>query len=83
MADCTHTKLTYLVERPQDRARCRVCHLTITTAELGNGHCPECYEVSGTKRFDFETVADEPTGPQQLRCEDCGTIIEVADEVTP
>ena len=50
--------------------------VSITAAELGTSHCPECYETSGAKRYDFEPVAPAAEGPSRLRCEDCGLMID-------
>lgn len=72
---CLHTHLT-LLPRREKRLRCRHCHLTIKADELQDGFCPECYERSGRKRYDFETVASETDGKAVYRCEDCGAIIE-------
>jgi hypothetical protein len=54
--------------------RCRHCHLTIREDELDGGWCPECYEASGQRRSDFETVAGEDGGVR-YRCEDCGILV--------
>ncbi|NOY39333.1 MAG: hypothetical protein GXO95_03660 [Nitrospirae bacterium] len=51
--------------------------MTIKADELGGGYCPECYEINGSKRVDFEEVTAEETGRARYRCEDCGLVIEV------
>ncbi len=76
MTECGHTKLTILRKVADARVRCQRCHLSITAAELGTSHCPECYETSGAKRYDFEPVAPAAEGPSRLRCEDCGLMID-------
>jgi ribosomal protein S27AE len=49
--------------------------LTINADELDNKYCPECFEVSGKKRYDFEEVEDSKIASTQHRCEDCGMVI--------
>jgi hypothetical protein len=44
--------------------------------ELSHRYCPECFEVSGKKQFDFEEVIDVKTDITQYRCEDCGAMID-------
>ena len=73
MEKCNHKNLV-LLPGPQKRLRCRHCHLTISVDELGDGHCPECFERSGDRRYDFEPVGAE-TVSTQYRCETCGAII--------
>lgn len=75
MTACQHRNLELLPEG-QKRLRCRSCHLTITEKELGDGFCPECFEETGRKRYDFEPVPDESAGRVRYRCEECGVIIE-------
>ena len=76
MESCTHKNLV-LLSAPADRVRCLHCHLTIARDELPDRYCPECYETTGRKRFDFEPVADQPARQVQYRCEDCGLLIRV------
>jgi hypothetical protein len=78
MTVCRHQNLTLLPSAGQ-RLRCRHCHLTIDPKELGDSHCPECYEVHGEKRTDFETVEDGESAIVRYRCEDCGATIEIKD----
>lgn len=75
MDDCTHTNLTVLNDT-QQKLRCRHCHLTIAADELPDEFCPECYEATGLKKYDFDAV--EKTGSQttRYRCEDCGILID-------
>jgi hypothetical protein len=42
---------------------------------LNNNYCPECFEVSGKKRYDFEEVKNLKIESTKYRCEDCGMII--------
>ena len=75
MSNCTHPHLVLLAARG-NRIRCRHCHLTIDPQELGDSHCPECYEVYGLKRSDFEPVEDGQAAIVRYRCEDCGVTID-------
>ncbi|MDH4027861.1 MAG: hypothetical protein OEU95_03390 [Nitrospirota bacterium] len=75
MTSCRHSVLILLPGR-KNMLRCRRCHLLITPDELKKGHCPECFEVSGNKQYDFEEVAAGQTGTDRYRCEECGVIIE-------
>lgn len=54
--------------------RCRHCHLTLTANELRGDYCPECFETSGKKQYDFEAI--ESLEDTKYRCEQCGAIIE-------
>ncbi len=75
MPHCNHQKMVLL--SPQDKKlRCRRCHLTIDEAELKYDYCPECYEVDGMKRRDFEELEPEDHGKARYSCEECGAIIE-------
>ncbi|MGH7846751.1 MAG: hypothetical protein ACREQW_16525 [Candidatus Binatia bacterium] len=76
MTTCHHTTLELLPERKRT-LRCRYCHLTIDGEELGDGYCPECFEISGKKNYEFEEMESE--GVARYRCEECGTIIKSAD----
>ncbi len=76
MAACQHLKLA-LVRDTQARVRCRHCHLTIKPAELPGRYCPECFEATQTKRYDFEEVVVADPGIVRYRCEECGGMIEV------
>lgn len=73
MSACKHSNLALLPQTVQ-RLRCRQCNLTIKADELEFDYCPECFEVSGKKRYDFEPVKSVPK--TQYRCESCGAIIE-------
>ena len=73
---CQHKNLLLLSE-PKDRVRCRHCHLTISRDELGDRYCPECYEATGSRRYDFEEVVEPEVSVVQYRCEDCGLLIQV------
>ena len=73
--NCPHTNLTILNDaRP--KMRCRYCHLTIEAQELSDSYCPECYEATGYKKFDFDAVASTDANAIRYRCEDCGVLIE-------
>jgi Zn finger protein HypA/HybF involved in hydrogenase expression len=75
MPECRHKNLV-LIREASGKLRCRHCHLTLTAEELNNSYCPECYEASGKKRFDFEAITVEQKKTTRYRCEDCGIIIE-------
>jgi hypothetical protein len=75
MPPCRHQRLA-LVRRERKKLRCRHCHLTIDEKELGKGYCPECAEVNGLRRRDFEEIALEDDGAVLYRCEGCGALIE-------
>jgi hypothetical protein len=75
MSGCNHQRLVLLT--PQDKKLCcRHCHLTIDEKELAGGYCPECYEVYGVKRHNFQRLEPEDNGKAQYRCEECGIIIK-------
>jgi len=76
MASCRHQELV-LLKKEGKKLRCRHCHLTIGAEELGSGSCPECREVHGERRRDFEEVVPEGNGSVQYRCEGCGALIKV------
>ena len=76
MPRCKHQQIVLLA--PEDRKlRCCHCHLTIGEKELAEDHCPECYEVYGVKRRDFETVEPEGDGRTRYICETCGATITI------
>lgn len=75
MAACDHKNLV-LLGKTGARLRCRACSLVITARELNHGFCPECYEVAGQKRYDFEPVAENAGDVTRYRCEGCGAVIE-------
>ena len=74
---CHHTKLELLPERKKT-LRCRHCHLTMDGEDLGDACCPECFEVSGEKRYDFEEITTMGERSARYRCEDCGAIVKSA-----
>ena len=74
MPHCKHQELV-LLEKPNIKLRCRYCNLVIDEEELADGNCPECYEVSGDKRSDFEPVESEDNDTIRYSCEACGAII--------
>jgi hypothetical protein len=75
MPECTHPVLT-LMPPPEARLCCRHCHLTITARELGQGCCPECLEVNGLRRCDFDEVA-QAKNRMRYCCEACGLVVDV------
>ena len=76
MTACRHQELV-LLKKEGKKLRCRHCHLTIGEEELGGDYCPECLEVRGERRRDFEEVALEDDGSVEYRCEGCGALIRV------
>ncbi|MFH1985558.1 MAG: hypothetical protein ABIL58_27295 [Pseudomonadota bacterium] len=77
MTDCPHTEIV-LIPTAARRLRCRHCHLTIRAEDLGDGYCPECFEASGKRRFDFDEIAPEGNAAPRYRCEQCGAILHPA-----
>ena len=75
MSNCKHSNLMLLPEKKK-RLRCKHCHLTIRADDLVKEYCPECFEVHGDKRYDFEEVVEDASETAQYRCEDCGLIIK-------
>jgi hypothetical protein len=75
MALCNHTTLELLPQR-RTTVRCRHCHLTLGPEELTEGFCPECFESSGSKRYEFEELAAPEAAVARYRCEECGVIIK-------
>ena len=73
MSKCKHHNLV-LLPTASKRLRCRRCHLTIKTEELEVNYCPECFESSGRRHYDFETVESEES--TRYRCEECHAVIE-------
>ena len=55
--------------------RCKRCHLTMSADELGDGYCPECFDSTGAKHFDFESLSVANNNVVRYRCEECGAII--------
>jgi hypothetical protein len=50
----------------------------LSAEELGDGCCPECFDVTGRRRYDFEDVAAGDDGGPRYRCEICGAILNPA-----
>ena len=75
MTPCNHAALELLPLRKQT-LRCRHCHLTIDAAEVGDGYCPECFERSGERHYDFEELETLSNGAATYRCEECGAIVK-------
>ncbi|MBW1642347.1 MAG: hypothetical protein JRI53_09975 [Deltaproteobacteria bacterium] len=75
MNTCSHANLIQLPQ-PEKKLRCQHCHLTIKADELKQGYCPECFEMNGDKRYEFETIDVKEPAATQYKCEDCGVIIE-------
>ncbi len=76
MTSCKHSNLLLLPEK-KERLRCRYCHLTIKADELMDNYCPECFDLSGKKHYDFEEIAAEKTKIVKYMCEECKIIIEI------
>jgi hypothetical protein len=75
MATCRHLQLV-LVRDNAAKVRCRHCHLTIKPEDLPGRYCPECFEATGLKRYDFEEVVVVAPETVRYRCEECGGMIE-------
>jgi hypothetical protein len=75
MGSCNHVTLELLPLRKRT-LRCRHCHLTIDAAEVGDGCCPECFERSGERHYDFEELETLDHGAATYRCEECGAIVK-------
>ena len=71
---CHHSTLELLPET-KGKLRCRQCHLTLDREELADGYCPECFQTSGEKRYEFEAIEPADRGVARYRCEDCGAIV--------
>ena len=50
--------------------------MTIDADELSDSYCPECYEATGYKKFDFDPVSSTDTKTTRYRCEECGIVLE-------
>jgi hypothetical protein len=74
MGECNHRLLELLPEK-EDRVRCRHCHLTISRAELQGSYCPECFDRSGARHYDFDEVNEDKASASRYRCEQCGVIV--------
>jgi predicted RNA-binding Zn-ribbon protein involved in translation (DUF1610 family) len=68
-------KLTLIKPDTKTRLQCQHCHLTITSDELGSSFCPECFEKTGKKRYDFNSVSTPKSEEVRYRCESCGIVI--------
>ena len=73
---CNHLNISFIKPDTQKRLQCRHCHLTITEAELDKSFCPECYESTGKKNYDFAPLISDASEKILYRCESCGIIIE-------
>lgn len=74
MTSCKHSTLELIPER-KSTVRCKHCHLTMSADELGDSYCPECFDSTGAKRYDFELLSITGGGVVRYRCEECGVII--------
>ena len=74
MTSCQHRTLELLPVRKRT-LRCRHCHLTLDGAELGEGYCPECFDRSGARLYDFEQVENSDRAVT-YRCEECGAVVK-------
>ena len=75
MTSCAHTTLELLPSRKRT-VRCRKCHLTLDALELGDRHCPECFEKSGTRNYEFDELEAAGDETVAYRCEECGVIVK-------
>lgn len=74
MTACLHSTLELLPSRKRT-LRCRHCYLTLGAEELGQDCCPECFESSGKRNFDFEELEAAGDGVATYRCEECGVLV--------
>jgi Zn finger protein HypA/HybF involved in hydrogenase expression len=79
MSACRHTTLELLPER-RSTVRCKHCHLTLSADEIGDGFCPECFDGTRVKRYDFESLSSGSASVVRYRCEECGAIIAVGEK---
>ena len=70
MDSCRHATLV-LVPVEMKRRCCR-CHLTVSHEELAGSYCPECFEESGRRYYDFDDVEAGGDSTSPYVCEDCG-----------
>jgi hypothetical protein len=75
MSSCQHSNLELMPSRKRT-VRCRRCHLTLDADELGDDACPECFESSGIRHYDFEEIAGPRDGGATYRCEECGVLVK-------
>lgn len=73
MERCRHT--TFVLARVETKKRCRTCHLVLSTDELGDSYCPECFEARGERCYDFEDVVDGAKEEARYFCESCGASV--------
>ncbi|TMA62871.1 MAG: hypothetical protein E6J73_09875 [Deltaproteobacteria bacterium] len=76
MTTCNHAELELLPARKRT-LRCRYCHLTLDGQELGDNYCPECFDRSGERRYEFEEVERANDGAATYRCEQCGAVVKI------
>ena len=74
MTSCKHSTLE-LIPKRKSTVRCNRCHLTMSGDELGDGYCPECFDRTGAKHYDFESLSNTSGNVVRYRCEECGVII--------
>lgn len=73
MALCRHN--TLVLSAIEVKRRCRECHLVLSAEELADSFCPECFEDSGRRNYDFEDVEDGSGRKAGYVCEDCGAAV--------
>ena len=78
MESCRHT--TLVLAKVEVKRRCCKCHLSLSTEELGDSFCPECFESSGRRNYDFEDIEDASVGEPRYFCEDCGAAVGGASD---
>lgn len=74
MGGCRHG--TLVLAPVEVKRRCRECHLVLSAEELGESYCPECFEASGRRNYDFEEVVDGSKREAGYFCEDCGAAVD-------
>jgi uncharacterized Zn finger protein len=51
--------------------------LTLDGQELGDNYCPECFDRSGERRYEFDEVERANDGAATYRCEQCGAVVKI------
>ncbi len=82
MDACAHSHIVVVMDSIR-RLRCRHCHLTLKPNELVHGYCPECYEIDGQKRDEFEEIQAPGGDETSYRCEDCGALLTPSNTHIP
>jgi hypothetical protein len=52
--------------------------LTLDSEELGDSYCPECFDRSGKRRYEFDEVETVDADVATYRCEECGAVVKMS-----